>query len=109
MAGSKIASKQASGFEFHNEENEKTLDELLIFQINHQLDKNQNIEFKINSSHSVAFNTTYPVIEFQRGTNLNFYFTPVLVCKKPIKTVGLGDAISSTGLIYSSFNFNWIY
>ena len=106
MAGSKIASKQASGFEFNNEENETTLDERLSFQIKHQLDQHQNIEFKISRSHTVAFNTSHPVIEFQRGTNLNFFFTPVLVCKKPTKTVGLGDAISSTGLIYSSFNFN---
>jgi hypothetical protein len=28
---------------------------------------------------------------------------PVLVCKKPVRTVGLGDTISATGLKYSAF------
>ena len=30
-----------------------------------------------------------------------FTFSPVLVCKKPKKTVGLGDSISATALAYS--------
>lgn len=33
----------------------------------------------------------------------NFVFSPVLVCKQPVKTVGLGDAISATGLMFSQF------
>jgi ADP-dependent glucokinase len=32
-----------------------------------------------------------------------FVFSPVLVCRQPVKTVGLGDAISATGLMYSQF------
>lgn len=32
-----------------------------------------------------------------------YNFSPVLVCKNPTKTVGLGDAVSSLGLIYSSY------
>lgn len=32
-----------------------------------------------------------------------FVFSPVLVCKHPVRTVGLGDAISATGLMYSEF------
>ena len=35
-----------------------------------------------------------------------FDFSPVLVCRKPLKTVGLGDAISATGLIYSKYSVN---
>ena len=33
-----------------------------------------------------------------------YYMSPVLVCKQPAKTVGLGDAVSSLGLLYSQFN-----
>ena len=33
-----------------------------------------------------------------------FVFSPVLVCKHPVKTVGLGDAISATGLMFSQYN-----
>lgn len=32
-----------------------------------------------------------------------FVLSPVLVCKDPVKTVGLGDAISATGLMFSEF------
>eukprot|EP00057_Strongylocentrotus_purpuratus_P033996 XP_793568.2 PREDICTED: ADP-dependent glucokinase [Strongylocentrotus purpuratus] len=41
-----------------------------------------------------------PVISWTRD-NIQFHFTPVLVCKNPVKTVGLGDAISSTGFLFS--------
>lgn len=34
---------------------------------------------------------------------LNYYFSPVLVCKNPTRTVGLGDAISALGILYSQF------
>ncbi|XP_053346760.1 ADP-dependent glucokinase isoform X1 [Clarias gariepinus] len=41
-----------------------------------------------------------PVTVWRRG-NVSFYLSPVLVCKQPLRTVGLGDAISAEGLIYS--------
>ena len=34
---------------------------------------------------------------------IRYHFSPVLVCNNPRKTVGLGDAISSLGLVYSRF------
>jgi len=34
-------------------------------------------------------------------SGINYFLSPVLVCKKPTKTVGLGDTISSIGLLYS--------
>ena len=43
-----------------------------------------------------------PVISWDME-GYHFVFSPVLVCRHPIKTVGLGDAISSTGLMYSQF------
>ncbi|KAK3779540.1 hypothetical protein RRG08_045286 [Elysia crispata] len=41
-----------------------------------------------------------PVISWRKDDIL-FVLSPVLVCKKPVKTVGLGDAISATGLMFS--------
>ncbi|XP_023568394.1 ADP-dependent glucokinase isoform X1 [Octodon degus] len=48
----------------------------------------------------VVLNPSKPVAEWHRG-GVSFYFTPVLVCKDPVRTVGLGDAISAEGLFYS--------
>ena len=41
-------------------------------------------------------------VHWRRG-RVNFDLSPVLVCKRPLKTVGLGDAISSVGLLFSNF------
>lgn len=41
-----------------------------------------------------------PVTVWRRG-NVSFHLSPVLVCKQPLRTVGLGDAISAEGLFYS--------
>ena len=49
------------------------------------------------------FNHTNPVLSWTRK-GLHFVFSPVLVCHEPKRTVGLGDAISATGLMYSQFN-----
>eukprot|EP00743_Colponemidia_sp_Colp-15_P002790 GILK01003019.1.p1 GENE.GILK01003019.1~~GILK01003019.1.p1 ORF type:complete len:483 (+),score=90.59 GILK01003019.1:40-1449(+) len=35
--------------------------------------------------------------------DLEFSLAPVVVCKVPLKTVGLGDAISATGLLYHTY------
>eukprot|EP00118_Oscarella_pearsei_P012684 m.95441 g.95441 ORF g.95441 m.95441 type:complete len:342 (+) comp36851_c0_seq2:644-1669(+) len=48
----------------------------------------------------IVYNPDKPVTGWNRG-NVQTFFSPVLVCKKPLKTVGLGDAISATGLQYS--------
>ncbi|KAM9063662.1 ADP-dependent glucokinase isoform X1 [Sarcophilus harrisii] len=48
----------------------------------------------------VSINPDEPVVEWHRE-GISFHFTPVLVCKDPIRTVGLGDAISAEGLFYS--------
>ncbi|XP_072258215.1 ADP-dependent glucokinase isoform X2 [Pyxicephalus adspersus] len=41
-----------------------------------------------------------PVAIWSKG-GVTFYFTPVLICKEPVRTVGLGDAISAEGLLFS--------
>ncbi|XP_069313881.1 ADP-dependent glucokinase isoform X5 [Eulemur rufifrons] len=48
----------------------------------------------------IVLNPGEPVVEWHRE-GISFHFTPVLVCKDPIRTVGLGDAISAEGLFYS--------
>ena len=42
-----------------------------------------------------------PVIEIKDG--ISFHITPTLVCRKPLQTVGLGDGISASGLLYSKY------
>ncbi|MGH0115364.1 UNVERIFIED_CONTAM: hypothetical protein FKN15_006792 [Acipenser sinensis] len=49
---------------------------------------------------TMTLNPSEPVVVWQRE-NVSFYLTPVLVCKNPLRTVGLGDAISAEGLLYS--------
>ncbi|KAJ1354317.1 hypothetical protein KIN20_011211 [Parelaphostrongylus tenuis] len=48
------------------------------------------------------FHAHNPIASWMRDQVL-FIFTPVLVCKFPMKTVGVDDAISTTGLLYSQF------
>ena len=42
------------------------------------------------------------IVHWRRGS-ADYYLSPVLVCREPTKTVGLGDAISSLGLLYTNF------
>ncbi|XP_061629360.1 ADP-dependent glucokinase isoform X1 [Phyllopteryx taeniolatus] len=60
---------------------------------------------RFHSSHSeprvaLSLDPAAPVTVWRRG-NVTFHMTPVLVCKQPLRTVGLGDAISAEGLVYS--------
>nr|XP_020481113.1 ADP-dependent glucokinase isoform X2 [Monopterus albus] len=88
MAGARVASSQACG-----------LDSVDVSKV----ELKAPLEFY--SSHTeprekLSLNPAKPVIVWRRG-NITFHFTPVLVCKQPLRTVGLGDAISSEGLVYS--------
>lgn len=56
----------------------------------------------LSSSKMISFNASDPISVVSRGT-IKLYISPVLVCRRPLKTVGLGDAISASGLIYNSF------
>ncbi|CAK8676032.1 ADP-dependent glucokinase-like [Clavelina lepadiformis] len=49
------------------------------------------------------FDPDNPIISWQSSDFL-FFMSPVLICRKPIKTVGLGDAISAAGLLYSGYS-----
>lgn len=58
---------------------------------------------RIGESSVVSLNPSAPVSEWHRD-GISFYYTPVLVCRDPLRTVGLGDAISAEGLLYSEFS-----
>ncbi|KAM8751381.1 ADP-dependent glucokinase isoform 2-T2 [Acanthopagrus schlegelii] len=88
MAGARVASSQSCGLQ--------TVDVSKV-ELKAPLD--------FHSSHSeprekLSLNPAEPVTVWRRG-NVTFHMTPVLVCKQPLRTVGLGDAISAEGLIYS--------
>nr|XP_046250401.1 ADP-dependent glucokinase isoform X2 [Scatophagus argus] len=88
MAGARVASSQACG--------------LRSVDIS-KVELKAPLEF--HSSHTeprekLFLNPAEPVTVWHRG-NVTFHMTPVLVCKQPLRTVGLGDAISAEGLVYS--------
>ena len=88
MAGARVASSQACGVE--------------SIDIS-KVELKAQLEF--HSSHTEPREKLYldpakPVTVWRRG-NVTFHLTPVLVCKQPLRTVGLGDAISAEGLFYS--------
>lgn len=49
-----------------------------------------------------SIDTSDPVLVWEENS-LEYYLSPVLVCKKPKKTVGLGDAISAVGLLHNKW------
>ncbi|XP_053128197.1 ADP-dependent glucokinase isoform X2 [Hemicordylus capensis] len=55
---------------------------------------------KMEGASRISLNPGEPVSEWHRD-GITFHYTPVLVCKNPLQTVGLGDAISAEGLLYS--------
>ncbi|XP_074456187.1 ADP-dependent glucokinase isoform X4 [Larus michahellis] len=55
---------------------------------------------QIEALSKISLNPDEPVVHWHRE-DISFHFTPVLVCKDPVRTVGLGDAISAEGLLYS--------
>lgn len=88
MAGARVASSQACGLRAVDV-GKVELKAPLEFLTSHSEPREQ-----------LALNPEEPVAVWHRG-NVTFHLTPVLVCKKPLRTVGLGDAISAEGLVYS--------
>ena len=35
--------------------------------------------------------------------SISYHYSSSIVCRKPLKTVGLGDSISSSALLYSTY------
>ncbi|KAF7656832.1 hypothetical protein LDENG_00035820, partial [Lucifuga dentata] len=88
MAGARVASSQACGLQFVDISKVELKAPLEFYSSHH--------EPKVK----LSLNPAEPVTVWRRG-NVTFYLTPVLVCKQPLRTVGLGDAISAEGLVYS--------
>jgi len=49
-----------------------------------------------------TFNAHSPMTSWMRS-DVVFIFTPVLVCKNPVKSTGIDDAIAGTALLYSQY------
>ncbi len=92
-AGTNIAGMQACGSKQRDIENFE-----LRIPRTFQLSSHEDYRNK-----PVTFNASEPVIIYD-VQGYQFYLSPVLVCKKPLKTVGVGDAISSMALFYSNFH-----
>lgn len=88
MAGARVASSQACGLE-SVDVSKVELKAPLEFYSSHGEPREKLI-----------LNPSQPVSTWHRG-NVTFHMTPVLVCAHPLRTVGLGDAISAAGLVYS--------
>lgn len=58
------------------------------------------LHFHINQSHGLTLDPDRPITVWQQD-HVTLHLSPVLVCKRPIRTVGLGDAISANGLLFS--------
>lgn len=58
---------------------------------------------KTDGASRVSLNPKEPISVWHRN-GISFHYTPVLVCKNPLRTVGLGDAISAEGLLYSEIH-----
>ncbi|KAM3608666.1 uncharacterized protein V6R79_002635 [Siganus canaliculatus] len=88
MAGARVASSQACGLRSVDTDKVE-LKAPLEFHTSH-----------FEPREKLSLNPAEPVAVWRRG-NVSFHMTPVLVCKQPLRTVGLGDAISAEGLVYS--------
>ncbi|XP_073798203.1 ADP-dependent glucokinase isoform X2 [Danio rerio] len=87
-AGARVASSQACGLQ--------TID---ISKVLLKAPLNFHSSFS-EPRESLKVEPSRPVTVWRRG-NVSFHLTPVLVCKQPLRTVGLGDAISAEGLVFS--------
>uniref|UniRef100_A0A1W7RJH9 ADP-dependent glucokinase-like protein n=1 Tax=Agkistrodon contortrix contortrix TaxID=8713 RepID=A0A1W7RJH9_AGKCO len=58
---------------------------------------------KMEGASRVSLNPKEPISVWHQDA-ISFHYTPVLVCKSPLRTVGLGDAISAEGLLYSEIH-----
>jgi len=90
-AGAKIAGRQSCNLEHSRGESD-----LLEIRTSSRtlLDKHQDKVYE--------FDQHNPIASWMRN-EIVFIYTPVLVCKLPLHTVGLEDAISASALLYSQF------
>lgn len=97
VAGARVAGLQAcdvTSFSLSNFELRMPL-EFGLSKTHHQL----------SEKHYYASDGSH-IVHWTRD-GVDYYLSPVLVCRAPVKTVGLGDAISSLGLLHSKFHYKY--
>ena len=92
VAGAKVAGLQACNVMSFN-----PVDFELKMPLNFALSQTDH---KFSSVH--RYGSGNHIVHWRRAA-VEYYLSPVLVCREPTKTVGLGDAISSLGLFYTNF------
>ena len=93
LAGTKVAGLQACDMQYFT----PAKFELLI-----PLDFTLSQTDPVLSQTEIQFSDVdSPVVWSREG--VEYFLSPVLVCKQPLRTVGLGDAISAFGLMHSEF------
>ncbi|GMR36220.1 hypothetical protein PMAYCL1PPCAC_06415 [Pristionchus mayeri] len=101
-AGARLAGRMACSLTDHRGVDQS---DLLEVRTAHTLLLDKHMDKKY------TFEPHNPIASWMRD-DLVFIYTPVLVCKLPSKTVGVDDAISTTGLLFSQFykfdsNIHW--
>ena len=94
LAGTKIAANQAC--------DDDALESPEKFELRISGSLNLSASSSDPNVRDILLHPNFPVITWRRQ-GVNHHLSPVLVCRKPVKTVGLGDAISAVGLFYSAF------
>ena len=94
VAGAKVAGLQACNVMSFN-----PMDFELKIPLNFALSQSDR---NLSSVRRYGLGDQSHIVHWKRAAT-DYYLSPVLVCREPIKTVGLGDAISSLGLLYTNF------
>ena len=94
VAGAKVASLQAC-----NVTSFSLVDFELKMPLSFALSQTDNKLLRLHRYGSAG----QPHIVHWRRAGADYCLSPVLVCRQPVKTVGLGDAISSLGLLNTKF------
>lgn len=89
-SGARVAARQACQATSDINTDNLELRTSLSYLLDQQVGKSYNLE------------PQKPLSSWMRK-DVVFIYTPVLVCKFPTRTVGLGDAIATSGLIFSQF------
>lgn len=98
LEGSKIASIQAC----QTDAIKSSLHELQVPKKFRLSNNDESLQKSVIEDHS---ENGYVSWLRDKTWRIEFNMSPVFVCKKPLKTVGLGDAISAAGLLTSEFSF----
>ncbi|KAL3994811.1 ADP-specific Phosphofructokinase/Glucokinase conserved region family protein [Acanthocheilonema viteae] len=89
-AGAKVAARQSC----------KITDDLHTDNLELRISKAPLLDKEVGKRY--VFEPQRPIASWMRN-DVVFIYTPALICKFPTRTVGIDDAVSATGLIFSQF------